>query len=246
MQLLTSTGVNKSDYYSDTLFEFLLPFLRKQKKIRSVFEIGTGRGYLSILLAKRFPSITSILATDIDSTAISLARKNVELNGLDGLIKVSRGSLFVPAGKKRFDLIFSVPPQLPLTKEYVRRLIPRVESYHVTTSAGGKDGRLIVDKIINGATSHLNPYGILSFVHSDIIGLDKSLSKLESIGLRAILLGKKSILLKNTTLTRLSKKAIEKTGYRFKKNGKNQEVFEIGVIAGIYGQDSHQEYRSLK
>jgi len=232
---ITSTeGVNKTDYYSSILLEYLIPFLAKKPSIHSLLEIGAGRGYLSIILAKKFPNLRKIVATDIDSQAVRLVKRNVIINNLHKRIVVKRGNLFEPVKSEKFDLIISVPPQLPLTRRDVQQLLPKVEPYHLTTSVGGKNGRKIVDKIITNAPNHLLPGGIICFAHSDIIGIKQSLERLESQKFGAILLGTKIKFLNETTLTHLSKKNIEKTGYRFCKDDKNQEFFNICVIAGVH------------
>lgn len=233
-KIATARGVNSSDYYSDTLLEHLLVFLGKTPKIHSLLEIGTGRGYLSIILAKIYPSINRIIATDIDDKAVNLARKNIAINNLQKKVLVKKGNLFNPIKNQKFDLIVSCPPQMPLTRQDVQSLFPRVQRYHLTTSIGGKNGRSIVDKIISNAPKYLLPGGVVCFVHSDIIGVEQSLEELKALQLRARILGSKNKLLAETTLTRLSKQIIERTGYRFRKNDQNQEFFSIYVIVGIY------------
>ncbi|MCL4382355.1 MAG: methyltransferase [Patescibacteria group bacterium] len=81
-KIIVTEGVNKTDYYSDTLLEYLTVFLGKTPKIHSLLEIGTGRGYLSIILAKIYRRINKIIATDIDDKAVNLARKNIAINNL--------------------------------------------------------------------------------------------------------------------------------------------------------------------
>ncbi|MCL4382356.1 MAG: hypothetical protein M1575_01335 [Patescibacteria group bacterium] len=147
---------------------------------------------------------------------------------------VKKGSLFNPVKNQKFDLIVSVPPQMPLTRQDVQNLFPKVQQYHLTTSVGGKNGRSIVDKIISNAPKYLLPGGMVCFAHSDIIGVKQSLRKLRVQQLRAMILGSKDKLLRETTLTRLSKQIIERTGYRFRRNDQNQEFFSIYVIVGIY------------
>lgn len=239
IQLDFSKGVNKSDYYTDFLVDKLILFLKKRgKDSRTVLELGTGRGYVSIVLAKTFSSIRHIIATDIDPTAVTLAKRNVSLNDLDSRISVIQGDLFAPVEGKKFDLIVSVPPQLPLTKEQVNMFIPKVEPYHLTTSVGGKTGRATVDKIIHLAFQYLYPEGIVAFVHSDLIGFLETIDRLESAGFCAKLLGTRRKLLKETILTRLSRSAIESTGYRFHKDKMGRDFLQLGVFVGIYDSTS--------
>src|SRR3989338_2764068 len=72
----TSEYVNKSDYYSDFLMDVLMRLFDKKKPI-SILEIGTGRGYLSIILTKTFSNIIKAVAVDRNAHAIQLAQMNV-------------------------------------------------------------------------------------------------------------------------------------------------------------------------
>lgn len=243
IRLNLSDGVNKSDYYTDFLVDKLIPFLKTRADgLDAVLELGTGRGYISIVLAKTFPSIKNVIATDIDAIAVELAKRNVRLNNLEARICVVKGDLFAPVESQKFDLIVSVPPQLPLTKKQVSSFIPMVEHYHLTTSVGGKTGRATLDRIARFAPDHLYPGGILAFVHSDLIGFPETIRRLEIAGFRAKLLGTRRKLLKETTLTRLSRSVIEDTGYRFQKDKMGKDFLKLGVFVGIYDPASRQKH----
>jgi release factor glutamine methyltransferase len=236
IQLKLTDGINKSDYYSDFLLEKVWVRIKKLGSKRKIhlLEIGTGRGYLSIILAKAFSRIVHIVATDIEWQAIRLARQNVELNGLAKRIEIRKGNLFEPVGDEKFDVILSVPPQIPISIDAVRKLIPSVPAYHMTTSVGGDDGREILDPLIQQAASHLNPGGFISFVHADFASPRKTLQQIENNNLTSRILGKRMKLLEETTLTRLSKDIIERTGYRFRKDENGKDMFDILVFSGTY------------
>lgn len=247
IQLRVSEGVNKSDYYTDFLVDTLIPFLKtRTEQPHSVLELGTGRGYISVLLAKLFPSIKTIIATDIDAAAVQLAKHNVRLNHVDSYINVVRGDLFTPVEGKKFDLIVSVPPQLPLTRQQVRKLIPQVDRYHLTTSVGGKTGRTVVDAMIRLAPGYLTLRGILAFVHSDLIGFPKTMEQLETAGFRATLLRTRKKFLQETTLTRLSKPIIEASGYRFHKDTFGRDFLSLRVFVGQHDSATRQEYSACR
>ncbi|PJX23878.1 methylase [Advenella sp. S44] len=72
------------------------------------FDIGTGTGVLSILLAKR--GVARIIATDSSPRAVTCAQENVERLGLGKQIEVQAREFF-PDG--RADLIVCNPPWLP-------------------------------------------------------------------------------------------------------------------------------------
>jgi ribosomal protein L11 methyltransferase len=52
-----------------------------------VFDLGTGSGILAIAAAKLF--LAPVIGVDIDPLAISNARENVALNGVESLVSVS-------------------------------------------------------------------------------------------------------------------------------------------------------------
>ena len=237
INLKLADGVNQSDYYSDFLLEKIWARIKRLVSKREIhlLEIGTGRGYLSIILAKTFSRIVHIVATDIERQAIRLARQNVKLNGLAKRIEILKGNLFEPVGDKKFDVILSVPPQIPISIDAIRKLIPSVPAYHATTSVGGDDGREILNPLIKQAANHLNPGGFIAFVHADFASPRKTLKLMRSNNLIPQILGKRRKLLEKTTLTRLSKDIIERTGYRFRKDKNGKNMFDILVFSGTYG-----------
>ncbi|MCZ0983205.1 class I SAM-dependent methyltransferase [Streptomyces diastatochromogenes] len=74
----------------------------------TAFDIGTGTGVLSIVLARR--GLRHVVATDQDARAVHCARDNIARHGLATRIAVRHADLF-PAG--RADLIVCNPPWLP-------------------------------------------------------------------------------------------------------------------------------------
>ncbi len=61
-----------------------------------VLDVGTGSGILSLAAAKL--GATEVVAVDVDSVAVEVARKNAELNGLADRVHVSQGSINSGAG----------------------------------------------------------------------------------------------------------------------------------------------------
>lgn len=59
----------------------------KEKKINTIYEIGTGSGVIAIALARALPG-AKIIATDISPGALAVAQRNVEKLGLDGQIEL--------------------------------------------------------------------------------------------------------------------------------------------------------------
>jgi SAM-dependent methyltransferase len=74
------------------------------------FDIGTGTGVLSAVLARR--GVERVVATDCDPRALACARGNLERLGLSGTVTVFEADLF-PPGDERASLIVCNPPWLP-------------------------------------------------------------------------------------------------------------------------------------
>ena len=72
------------------------------------FDIGTGTGVLAAVLARR--GVSHIIATDMDTRALTCARANLMQLGLDSQVEVVKADLF-PSG--RASLIVCNPPWLP-------------------------------------------------------------------------------------------------------------------------------------
>jgi SAM-dependent methyltransferase len=77
-------------------------------RLTTAFDIGTGTGVLSAVLARR--GVGHIVATDQDARALRCARENLERLGLGEKVDVVEADLF-PPGKAR--LIVCNPPWLP-------------------------------------------------------------------------------------------------------------------------------------
>jgi len=104
-----------------------------------VLDLGTGSGVLAILASKL--GAENVVATDISERAIRIARRNAELNGVEIDFRV--GDLFDAVRDELFDLIICNPPMTPSPTQ-----LPRF-------TWGGVDGRLILDRVIDGAPNHL-------------------------------------------------------------------------------------------
>nr|WP_314546720.1 class I SAM-dependent methyltransferase [uncultured Massilia sp.] len=74
----------------------------------TAFDIGTGTGVLSAVLARR--GLQGVLATDMDERALGCARANIERLGLASQVELVKADLF-PQG--RADLVVCNPPWLP-------------------------------------------------------------------------------------------------------------------------------------
>ncbi len=123
-----------------------------------LLELGCGCGNICLSLALERPE-WEILASDLSGDALSLARENALLLGLDGRVEFRPGDLFSPweaAGP--FDLIVSNPPYVP-TWDW-ERLAAEVRDFEPRIALdGGKDGLAVISRILEKAGEMLFPGG---------------------------------------------------------------------------------------
>jgi len=125
--------------------------------VSSILEIGTGSGCIAIACALAFPG-ARVVATDISSDALDIARQNVERHAVgDRLQLVQTDHADNVAGG--FDVIITNPPYVPnaeveaLPDEYLHE--PEL------ALASGSDGLDSARRILQDAPGLLNSGGIL-------------------------------------------------------------------------------------
>ncbi len=115
----------------------------ERENITSIAEIGVGSGAISIVLARKFPSL-KIIATDISLDAIAIARRNIEVFGLSDQITLVHTNL-LDNTEEQVELIVSNPP-------YIARdalLESNVKDYEPHTALfGGEIGDELLKQII--------------------------------------------------------------------------------------------------
>jgi methylase of polypeptide subunit release factors len=117
---------------------------------KRAFDIGTGTGVLSAVLARR--GIEHVIGTDQDDRALSCARENINRLGLGDRIEIVRADLF-PEG--RAPLIVCNPPWLPGRP-----------SSAIEYAIYDPDSRMLKG-FLNGLAAHLEPGGEGWLVLSD-------------------------------------------------------------------------------
>lgn len=82
----------------------LVELERRVRPAMAVLDVGTGSGILAIAAARL--GATPVLAVDIDSTAVEVARANLAANGVNVAVSVRQGSLEVLDSESRaWDLV---------------------------------------------------------------------------------------------------------------------------------------------
>jgi release factor glutamine methyltransferase len=172
MRIVTLPGVFRP--ISDTWL--LAGALRERAPGARVLDVCTGSGALAVTAA--LAGASAVTAVDVSRRAVLTARMNARLNG--ATIDARRSNLFDALHDQRFDVIVANPPYVPDPSgdELPTRGARRAWD-------AGHDGRLILDRLIAEAPSHLRPGGTLLLVQSEICGTDETLERMWAAGLVA-------------------------------------------------------------
>jgi len=119
-----------------------LPKAKPGQTERVAFDIGTGTGVLSAVLARR--KISRVVATDQDPRALSCARANLEQLGVDQQVQLLEADLFPPG---RASIVVCNPPWLPAR--------PSSPIEHAVYDEGS---RMLLG-FLAGLAAHLTPHG---------------------------------------------------------------------------------------
>jgi release factor glutamine methyltransferase len=130
-----------------------------EKGTRPLFyDVGTGSGVLAIVLAREFPD-ARVIATDISSHALNVARRNAARHGVAERITFVETS-FLDGLDERADLIVSNPPYVPALS--APALTPEVRDYEPGVAVfGGHDGMDGLRRVLEDSASRLVPGGWL-------------------------------------------------------------------------------------
>ena len=128
------------------------------EEVETVLDLCTGGGSLAILAAGAFP-VARIDAVDLSRDALDVARRNVEMHGLEDRIELIEGDLFKPLSGRSYDLILTNPPYVDA--ESLAGFPPEFAAEPRLAHAGGKDGLDIVRRILGESRAKLNEGGSL-------------------------------------------------------------------------------------
>jgi ribosomal protein L3 glutamine methyltransferase len=128
------------------------------ERVDSILDLCTGSGCIAIACACAFPD-ARVLATDISGEALAVARENIDRHELAHRVQLLESSLFDRIGERRFELIVSNPPYVPLPE--VQQLPEEFRHEPVLGLSAGEDGLDVVVQILKNASRHLADNGIL-------------------------------------------------------------------------------------
>ncbi len=128
-----------------------------------ILDIGTGSGCISIALAKNLPVESRIIANDISSEAIKVARENCVMHNVEDKIILTQSDLFENMEKgEKFDFIVSNPPYV--TERDYNSLPEHIKQYEPKQALlAGIDGLDVINKLIEQSQFYLKPKGWLVF-----------------------------------------------------------------------------------
>jgi release factor glutamine methyltransferase len=144
---------------TETLVENVLQLARHRAGLESprVLDLCTGSGCIAAAIAHHLKSAT-VVATDLSSPAIEIARQNIRKLKLEERVSVEQGDLFEPITKlvdpRPFDLIVSNPPYIPTAQ--IETLDRSVRDYEpISALDGGLDGLAFHRRILQEAPDRL-------------------------------------------------------------------------------------------
>jgi release factor glutamine methyltransferase len=121
----------------------------------AVLDVGTGTGAIALAIADELPA-ARVTAMDVSADALSLARENLELTGVNGRVRLVEHNLTSGLGDREFDLVVSNPPYVE--PEELPTLQPEVRDWepHIALVSPGA-----TDRLARAATAALRPGGWL-------------------------------------------------------------------------------------
>lgn len=146
----------------------LIQVLRAERfRVRGVraLEIGCGSGV--VLAALGAMEAASLCGVDIEPGAVTASTQLLRDLGHGAIAELHQGDMWRPIAGRRFDLIVANLPHFPMEPvEFAGRL--------PTWSAGGADGRSLLDPFLVGLAGHLTPGGRAVITHNAFDDLARS------------------------------------------------------------------------
>jgi release factor glutamine methyltransferase len=171
--------------YSPSEDSYLLMDSMNVAKGSIVLDIGTGTGILAMQAV--LLGASKVVAVDINPFASRCAMKNVLSKGFGSRISILTGDLFSMLRKtSEFDAILFNPP-------YLRTDESEYNSGWLEKSwAGGRNGRVVINRFIDKVPSHLRPNGIVFMLQSSN-GLSATIRKFRRIKMNASVVARRKL-----------------------------------------------------
>ena len=136
----------------------------------TIVEVGVGSGVISTILAQELPN-AKIIAVDISSDALAVARKNIETFGLTERIELREGDLLAPVDEK-IDILVSNPPYIADDEPLERNL-----DYEPNLALfGGTIGDEIIQRLLDEALDRDIPYFVCEMGYDQKVKVENYLN----------------------------------------------------------------------
>ena len=142
---------------TELLVEKAITWLKAHPEKRNIADIGTGSGIIAIAIAKHIPD-ASILATDISTAALWVAKCNAEKFNAQDRIEFAECDLLPESDAKGFDLLCSNPPYIP---SGALRELPIFGREPTLALDGGADGLEIYRRLFKLVPDRLAADGMI-------------------------------------------------------------------------------------
>ena len=138
----------------------LVLWILQETKAKTILDIGTGSGCISISLAKKIES-AQIYAFDVSTLAIEVAKKNAIKNGVENIHFQEVNILKPYEGEEKYDLIVSNPPYITQKeKQDMQKQIIDFEP-NIALFVEDEEPLIFYEKIAKFAQQHLQKNGFL-------------------------------------------------------------------------------------
>lgn len=142
---------------TEILVERALEICDKYSNGIKVLDLCTGSGAIGISIAKNVKN-AKVFATDINNTAIDIAKKNAIQNNVDN-IEFIVSDMFENIQEKQFDIIVSNPPYIETN--VLKTLPAEVRNEPVIALDGGENGLKFYEIIVSEYKKYLKKDGYL-------------------------------------------------------------------------------------
>ena len=145
-------------------------------RTHKVLDLCTGNGSLAVIAAMAYPEV-AIDASDVSDDALAVARINVDRHGLGKRISLIKSDLYASL-PDAYDLILCNPPYV--NARSMDALPAEYRAEPALALAGGEDGMDLIRPILQQATQHLTPVGVLVLeIGHERRHFDRAFKKLE-------------------------------------------------------------------
>ena len=149
---------------TELLVEKTIGWLKKNPERRNIADVGTGTGAIAISIAVNIPNV-KILATDISSKALQVAKRNADKHVAFSKIKFVECDLLPE--KSSIDVLCANLPYIPTDTLHKLPVFGREPTLALD---GGNDGFALIQRLMQNAPEHLKPNSLILFEIEESLG----------------------------------------------------------------------------